>query len=150
MSDEVTFNIPIPTDLDGFVIFQCSLCSEFFKITPSDFEDESQIHIWCPHCGLISDDLLTDEVKELAMRLAQNHMSDLINDFGKNLSKSFKNIKTKTGSKIKKEATDPLISKLDNMEIQTYLCCDKEAKISPNLKMEGGYCPFCGEMQDGN
>lgn len=152
MSDKVTFNIPIPTDPDGFVILQCSLCSEFFKMTPSNFKDESQIQVWCPHCGLIPDSLFTDDLKSLAMKLAQNHVSDLMNDFSRNLSKSFKtgNVKFKAGTKMKKEATDPLISKLDNLETQTYLCCDKEAKISPSLKIEGGYCPFCGEMQNGN
>ena len=54
------------------------------------------------------------------------------------------------GEKLKKDSIDPFFSRLDNLEVQTYRCCHKEAKISPNLKMEGGYCPFCGEMQSGN
>ncbi|MCT3533203.1 TFIIB-type zinc ribbon-containing protein [Latilactobacillus curvatus] len=152
MVADTTFNISIPSDSDGFVFLQCSLCGEFFKITPSDLEDESQLHIWCPKCGLTPDSLITDEVRELAMRIVNNHVSDLLNDFGKNLSKSLKNgkIKFKPGSKIKKDAADPIVSKLDNLEPRIYECCHKEAKISPSLKTEGGYCPFCGEMQDGD
>lgn len=152
MSDDITFNISIPSDSDGFVILQCSLCNDFFKMKPTDFEDETQLQIWCPSCGLNPDSLITDEAVDLAMKMANNHVSDLINDFSKELSKSFKrgNIKYKPGSKLKKEPIDSLFSKLDNLELQTYNCCYKEAKISPSLKMEGGYCPFCGEMQNGN
>ncbi|WP_430607199.1 hypothetical protein IGJ55_000336 [Enterococcus sp. AZ170] len=153
MSDNVTFNISVPSDSEGFVILQCSLCSEFFKMTPTDFEDESQLQIWCPSCGLNPDSLITDEVIDIAMKMANNHVSDMLNDFGKEISKTFKssgNIKFKRGSDLKKDPIDPLVSQLDNFEIHTYDCCHKKAKIRPSLKMEGGYCPFCGEMQNGN
>lgn len=152
MSDNVTFSISIPSDSEGFVIQQCSLCGEFFKMTPSDIENESQLQIWCPSCGLNPDSLITDEVTDLAMKMANNHVADLVNDFSKNLSKKFnsRSIKFKNGSKLKKEANDPLFSKVENLELHTYDCCHKAAKISPSLKMEGGYCPFCGEMQNGN
>lgn len=152
MSEDVTFNISVPSDSDGFVLLQCSLCGEFFKMTPTDFEDDSQLHIWCPNCGLNPDSLITEEVFDIAMKMANNHVSDLLNDFSKKLSKTFKggNIKYKPGQKLKKDSIDPIFSRIDNLEVQTYRCCHKEAKISPNLKMEGGYCPFCGEMQSGN
>lgn len=152
MSDEETFNISIPTDSEGFVVLQCSLCKEFFKITSSDFEDEAQLKIWCPKCGLNPDSLITSDVIELATKIVNNHVIDLLDDFDKNLKKMFKSgsIKYKSHSKLKKEPIDPLFSKVDNLESQIYECCNKEAKISTNLKIEGGYCPFCGEMQDGN
>ena len=55
-------------------------------------------------CGLTPDSLFTDEVIELAMKIVNNHVSDLLNDFGKNLSKSSKNgsVKFKSGSKLRK------------------------------------------------
>lgn len=152
MSENLTYNISIPSDSEGFVILQCSLCSEFFKMAPIDLEDESQLQIWCPSCGLNPEELFTDEVIDLAMRMVNNSVSDLIDDFSKELSEKFKsgNIKYKPSSKMKKEAIDPIVSKLDNLELHLYDCCHKKAKISPSLKMEGGYCPFCGEMQNGN
>ena len=70
MSEDVTFNISIPSDSDGFVLLQCSLCGEFFKMTPTDFEDDSQLHIWCPNCGLNPDSLITEEVFDIAMKIA--------------------------------------------------------------------------------
>ncbi|MDT2471676.1 TFIIB-type zinc ribbon-containing protein [Enterococcus avium] len=152
MSDELTFEVSIPSDSEGFVILQCSLCGEFFKMTPTDLEDDSQLQVWCPSCGLNPDSLFTDEVVEIATKMVNNHVTDLLNDFSKELSKTFKNgnIKYKSSSKIKKDSIDPLISRINNLEIQTYECCHQEAKISPSLKLEGGYCPFCGEMQNGN
>lgn len=121
-------------------------------MTSSDFEEDSQLQIWCPSCGLTPDSLMTEEVFDIAMRMVNNHASDLFNVFSKELSKASRggNIKYKPGQKSKKDAIDPIVSRIDNLEVQTYRCCHQEAKISPNLKMEGGYCPFCGEMQSGN
>ncbi len=31
-----------------------------------------------------------------------------------------------------------------------YLCCDKVVKLRTTTKFEGGYCPFCGELVDGD
>lgn len=152
MSDNVTLNIPMPSDSDGFVLLQCSFCGEFFKMTPTDFEDDSQLQIWCPNCGLVPDSLISEEVSDIAMKMVNNHVADLLNNFSEKLNRTIKdgNIKYKPGQKLKKESVDPIVSRIDNLEVQTYSCCHTEAKISPNLKMEGGYCPFCGEMQSGN
>ncbi|WEV44777.1 TFIIB-type zinc ribbon-containing protein [Streptococcaceae bacterium ESL0687] len=152
MANEKMLSVPIPTDLDGYSAFQCSLCSELFKITPTDFEDKSQIQIWCPSCGLIPDSIITEEIRELSLKIAKNHVLNLFNGFNIKLEERFKDgsIKYKAGKKIKEEPTDQLVSRIDILEIQTYECCHKEAKISPGLKMIGGYCPFCGEMQNGN
>ncbi|MFH0349188.1 hypothetical protein ACG92U_02810 [Leuconostoc citreum] len=73
-------------------------------MTPTDFEDDSQLHIWCPNCGLNPDSLISEEVFDIATKVASNHLSDLINDFGKELDKTFKsgNIKYKPGQKLKR------------------------------------------------
>ena len=44
--------ISIPCDEDGFVELQCHLCGEHFKLLAKDINDESNIDIWCPYCGL--------------------------------------------------------------------------------------------------
>lgn len=152
MSDEITYSFSIPADSDGFVLLKCSLCQEFFKITPSDYEDDSQIEVWCPKCGLVPDSLLTEDVLELMDRTINNHFVDLLDDFDKKMKKTFnsKSMKYTSKSKQKKEVISTITPKSENLEINTYNCCHKEAKINPNLKLEGGYCPFCGEMQDGN
>lgn len=47
-----TFEISIKSDNDGFILLQCSLCGEFFKLLASDLNDDSTLNIWCPYCGL--------------------------------------------------------------------------------------------------
>ena len=44
--------VSIPADDQGFVLMQCPLCGEFFKIKPGDYHAEDVIEIWCPSCGL--------------------------------------------------------------------------------------------------
>ncbi len=44
--------VSIPADDQGFVLMQCPLCGEFFKIKPEDYHAEDVIEIWCPSCGL--------------------------------------------------------------------------------------------------
>ena len=119
MADEVTLSVSIPTDLEGYITIQCSLCSELFKVKHTDFEDESQIQIWCPNCGLIPDSMITEEIRDLLLKTANNYMSDLLNDFNTELSKTFKKggIEYKAGKKIKKASTDPLVSRIDILAI---------------------------------
>ena len=36
-----TFEISIKSDNDGFILLQCSLCGEFFKLLASDLNNDS-------------------------------------------------------------------------------------------------------------
>lgn len=144
--------ISIPADNDGFVLLQCQLCGEYFKLTPNDINDDSNLEIWCPNCGLKSKRYITEDVIRLALKLAKNLLVDEINNMTKALSSSLNRgtIKFKSGKSLGREAIDPIQAKIENLEIADYKCCHGRAKISPNLKFEGGYCPFCGEVNDGN
>lgn len=153
MDDYINLEIPIPADNEGHVLLKCHFCGEIFKLMISDIEDDSQLNIWCPSCGLVSESYLTEDVIELAERLIQNYATDIANDFAKNIENIFRNnsfIKVKTSSTLKKQAIDPIVIKIENLEECTFICCNKSAKISPSLKFEGSYCPFCGEVTDGN
>lgn len=72
MSDEITMTISIPTDDEGYVLLQCEHCGTFFKGTPSALQDDGVLHIFCPSCGLISENYITDDVLELAMKMVKN------------------------------------------------------------------------------
>lgn len=77
----------------------------------------------------------------------------MLNDFSNSLEKKFrnsKNIKFEQGKEIKKEAELPIGRKTGDYEEKKYLCCFKTVKISSIKKFEGSYCPFCGEMIDGD
>lgn len=146
MGGTVKMEISIPTDNDGYVLLKCEHCGEFFKVTPIDLEDEGILHIFCPCCGLISDTYITEDVLELAMKKVNNLAIDAIYDTFKELEWHSKNgwVSFKAGKKPKHESEDLIKSGIEALEITSFCCCKRNAKIKPLLKMTGCYCPFCG------
>ncbi len=49
MSKDITFNIAIPSDTDGFIGRECDSldCKQYFKVFVQDHKDE----LYCPYCG---------------------------------------------------------------------------------------------------
>ena len=146
MSDEIQMKITIPTDDEGYVLLQCEHCGTYFKGTPSDIQDDGVLNIYCPSCGLISDNYITEDVIELAEKMAKNIMNDMIYDMFKDLERHSKHgvLKFKAGKRPKHETEEPIRSGIEALEICTFPCCKRTAKIKPMLKMTGAYCPFCG------
>ena len=147
MSDEFHVTISIPTDDEGYILLQCEHCGTFFKATPSDIEDDGVLHLFCPSCGLSSENYVTEDVMELATKMAQNKFNDMIYDMFKNLERHNRRnsmIKFKAGKRPKHEAEEPIRSSIEALEIISFPCCRRTAKIKPLLKMTGAYCPFCG------
>ena len=147
MSDEFHMTVSIPTDDEGYILLQCEHCGTFFKATPSDIEDDGVLHIFCPSCGLISENYVTEDVIELAMRMIKNKVNDMVYDAFKDLERHNKRngtIKFKAGKRPEHETEDPIRSGIEALEIANFPCCRRTAKIKPLLKMTGAYCPFCG------
>ena len=146
MSDEFHMTISIPADDEGYVLLQCEHCGTLFKAMPSDIEDDGVLHIFCPSCGLISDSYMTEDVIDLAQKMVTNKVNDIICDVFKDLERRNKRgpITFKISSQSKYEYEDPIRSGIEAMEICTFSCCKRTAKIKPLLKMTGAYCPFCG------
>ena len=146
MSDNITFEISIPSDDDGYILQQCEHCGSFFKCTAKDLKDDEILNIYCPSCGLISDNYLTEDVIELANAKIENYVSDMIYDSFKKLEKSSSKslVKFKAGKKPKQKTENPIRSGIDELIEKHYLCCNRSAKIKPILKLSGSYCPFCG------
>lgn len=152
MDDKISMQIDVPSDNDGFVLFQCPLCGDFFKIRPSDYEDDGILEIYCPNCGLCSDSYYTEDVMDLAMTMAQNAARDLVNKEMKKLEKSLNsgNISFKVEKQLKKEYELPIYETIEAFSIKYFECCKREAKIKPLLTICGCYCPFCGVKCFGN
>lgn len=147
MSDEIRMTIPIPTDDEGYALLKCQHCGTLFKLAPSDFKDDGILHIFCPSCGLTSETYITEDVIELALKMAKNVAGDLIYNAFKDLERHNKRnsiIKFKAGKRPKHEPEDPIRSGIEALEITMFPCCGRTAKIKPLLKMTGAYCPFCG------
>lgn len=139
--------IEIPVDENGFVLLQCHLCGEYFKLTAKDIKDESNINIWCPYCGLNGKSYFSEEVLDIALKKAKNAMDEMIYNAFKDIEKKMKHnkfINFKAGKKPTQEVISPIKVKIDKLEQKKYKCCNKVAKIKP-LSIEcGSYCPICG------
>lgn len=149
---DINLEISIPTDNDGFVLLQCPLCGEFFKLAPIDIEAEDVLEIWCPCCGLKSETYLTADVVELALKMAENTALGLVYKEMKKLEGKFKGngLSFKAGKKPTLKPENPIVAGIEMLDNNKYECCKREAKIKPIVKMIGSYCPFCGVNYDGN
>jgi len=144
----VSFQITVPSDNDGFITFQCPFCDERFKLTTEDFQREDILEIFCPYCGLRHQhsNFLRDEVIEQAKIIASNYAKSLLNQWVKDLEKSTKRnkfVKFKVGKSQKIEA-EQILFEQEELEITTLACCQVTVKTRPLNKVIGVYCPCCG------
>ena len=142
-----TFEISIKSDEDGFILLQCSLCGEFFKLLASDLNDDSNINIWCPYCGLNGKKYYTQEVLDIGLKIAQNEANKILYKSFKDFERQTRNNKFMTfkcGKKPQDEVITPIKPKIENLEIKKFKCCRAKAKIRPISLENGSYCPLCG------
>lgn len=144
------FSISIPADNDGYVLFRCPICKEYFKVTPDDVNDDKVSEIHCPACGLVSENYLTDDVIELAIAKTKNYINDRIFDKMKEIERKHTRgpVTFKAGKKPKPEYENRIEASVDDLIITSFHCCHRTAKISESLRISGSYCPFCGERND--
>lgn len=149
MSEQIA-PIAIPSDTEGFILLQCSLCGEFFKLQAGDINADDVIEIWCPCCGLKSDSYLTKDVIELALKKTANYAMDRLFEEFQKLERESKHslVSFKAGKKPSRREEYPIQNGIENMETVHYACCKREAKIKPMYKLCGSYCPFCGVRYD--
>lgn len=144
--ENLKVTVELPIDEEGYSLLQCQYCGEFFKVTPSDAEDDGILNIYCPCCGLSSETYVTEDVLSLGEVKIKNKVELAIYEEFKKLERKTKNslISFSAGKTPKPEYEEPLYSKLDATEIVRFDCCNRIAKIKPLLKITGCYCPFCG------
>lgn len=130
MKDFETLEISIPADSDGYVLLKCPSCGERFMLLVDDIEDDTNLDIWCPNCGLKHQDYLDDETINLAERMIDNKVADILNEFSATMKKSFKNsdIKIKT-EKIKKQPEIPIGRKLEILKKNIMSVARKKQKL---------------------
>ena len=146
MSDDLTIEINIPSDNDGFILLQCGHCGSFFKITADDLKDDSLLNLFCPLCGLVSESYFTEDVINLACTKLENNIMDVIYDSFKSMEKKTRHsvLQVKAGRRPSHKEESPIRIGVDSLKITEFKCCKKKAKVKPLLKMLGCYCPFCG------
>ena len=149
--EDISFKIDIPADDEGYVLFRCPKCGEFFKIMPSDYYAEEVREISCPLCGLVSENYLTNDVIELGLVMAENYAMNMIYDAFNKVSKKSNNAGVKfTVNKPRLKEVNPIRATIDAMDIYEFTCCKRTAKLRYCLSYCGSYCPFCGGRDDGS
>lgn len=152
MRDKEVFTISVPTDEDGYILLVCPLCGELFKLEPSDFQDDSVLDVYCPGCGLVSDNYISEDVIQLGMTMAENYANGIITKELERLERKSKGgfLEIKVKNKWRKKAEMPIMFTVDALERKMYSCCKLGAKIKPILNMGGSYCPYCGVIDYGD
>ena len=122
MSDEIRMEISIPTDDDGYVLLQCEHCGNYFKAMPSDVKDDGVLEVFCPCCGLVSENYATEDVIELALSMAQNWAMDMVYDTFKKMERQFRNgpVTLKMGQRPQREPENPIRSGIEALEITNF------------------------------
>ncbi len=151
MSD-VSFEIPIPLDKDGFIEMECDYCKNRFMLHKEVYESEENINFFCPICGLPNriNTFFVPEVLEKAQQIAMNYMPDEID---RTLGKSIKQI-NKNGfikmsmEKPKKESIKELYTPSEDYVKCTKNCCGIDVKVRNIDKETGTYCPVCGRLNN--
>ena len=141
-----SFEIHLPLDNDGYVLLKCPRCGEPFKITSSDYNDDSVGNLWCPSCGLVSASYLTEDVVDLAMNMATDIFLKELHKELKDLERKTRNslVQIKAGKETHISYEDRLTSVVDALVVKHFSCCDRTAKVPVHISTSATYCPFCG------
>jgi uncharacterized Zn-finger protein len=143
----------IPSDSDGYVTFQCPYCGNTFKLHAGESQEDEIMEFFCPYCGLTDEpsSFLNSEIVQLAIDKAESYCIDLLNEFTKDLEKTFRGnklIKVKTNKIPKKGEKE--VFEVDSAEvISEFKCCGRHIKTNLSAKESGLICPYCGVRQNG-
>lgn len=142
------FNLSIPLDEDGFIEMECDFCKNRFMLHKDVYSDESNLHFFCPICGLPNqiNTFYCPEVLEVAKQKALNYAyAEIERQLGSTIRKINKNGFIKMSMKMPhKEPEKELYRPLNNYVLAHLDCCGIDVKIL-ELDFEiGVYCPVCG------
>ena len=148
--DNLRFNISIPSDEDGCVLFQCPNCGELFKVVVDEYESDSVLDIHCPLCGLISDNFFTPDVIDLALSKTANVVVPELEELlkkelgGKGNDHVSFSVKSYNEEEPEIPIRQAIRAAIEALQIATCHDCGREAKVSPALAMSAYTCPLCG------
>ena len=145
---DVSFEVSIPLDSDGFIEMECDYCKNRFMLHYQVYESEDNINFFCPICGLPNrtNTFFVPEVLEKAQQIALNYMYDEINrTLGKSLKQINKNGLVKMTMKMPKRKIEKELYAPSEDYVQCEkACCGLKAKVKNIDKETGIYCPICG------
>ena len=146
----VSFEIRIEGDSEGYIAFECPFCGSDFKLKADEFQNEDNefSELYCPYCGLINETstFYTKEVMEQVEVIAQNYIADELNrmfgEIARNTNSSnFIKVKYKKLEKVN-------IKELKNVDTveQIMKCpiCNNHEKVLYCTGLSKVFCSYCG------
>ena len=147
MSD-ISISVSIPLDDDGFIEMECDYCKNRFMLHQSVYSDESNLHFFCPICGLPNDTntFYCPEVLEALHQKAINYMNNEIQrQLGPSIRKLNKSGLIKMSLKTpKQEPEKELYTPANEYVLFHQHCCGVDVKTLDLDVQIGLYCPICG------
>ena len=143
-----TISISIPLDEDGYLLLQCPHCKGFFKVLSEDYKSDDVDELWCPICGLKSEEFWPDKVIELAKaRVLNNFVGDIEKELCRiSASTSRQSLITlKVSSTSEREHETEILPAVDSFVKSECSFCGKSIKVKPLDKYAGAFCAYCGE-----
>ena len=144
-------NLSIPLDKDGFLEMECNFCKNRFMLHETVFSDESNLHFFCPICGLPNDTntFYCPEVLEAIHQKAMNYVnSEIQRQLGPSIRKLNKSGFIKMTLKVpKQEPEKELYAPANEYALFHHSCCEVDVKILEIDVHIGPYCPICGDSK---
>lgn len=149
MSD-LSFEIKIEGDSEGYVTFECPYCGSEFKLKADEFQSEDNVftELYCPYCGLVNEisEFYSKEVMEQAKVIAQNYMAEEINKMFGNMKRSVdsSNFIKVEYKELKKINSKDLRDKDTVEEIIECPICNNHEKVLYCAGVSKVFCSYCG------
>lgn len=145
---DVSLEISIPLDNDGFIEMECDFCKNRFMLHEEVYKDDDYLHFFCPICGFPNriNTFYCTEVLEKAQQQAMNYAyMEIERQLGKSINKINRGGFLKMSLKMpSKEAEVELYEPSYDYKRIHLECCDVDVKSTDFDEEIGLYCPLCG------
>lgn len=147
---EVTLEMTIQSDSEGYVTFECPYCESQFKLSVDECQNEADIYenFYCPYCGLMGDrnNFYTKEAIQEIQNRIYNLMTQTVNKELNKMSRQLKKSKFLSikVNKLKEVATNEIVDKDTVEEVFQCSLCGKHEKVIYCLGVSKIYCAYCG------
>lgn len=148
---EISFEIKVEGDSDGYISFECPYCESDFKLKIGEFQadDSKYSEMYCPYCGLNGEQskFYSNDVIEQMQTIAINYMYEEINKAFDKMKKKFNksNFVKMSHKPLKKLNVKNLKTKDSVEEIFECKNCGNHVKVLYCAGVSKVFCSYCGE-----
>lgn len=142
--------VPLPTDSDGYIRFQCPSCTSNFKLFSNELHALEEKVFSCVACGhrgtpvnfMTAD--MTQYLKEALRNMAREAIEQSVKNLRPVSGKGF-TFKPNRNLRLQREPElEPIAD--EELDLYVFACCDRSAKVNALDKSLGLHCPYCGEL----